>query len=133
MTDLLDLTPQSDIIVVTIKHPVSAEPLKNSDGSEMTITVYAPYSKEYKRVAYDIANKRLKAAQEKGKKDFSLEDYEEASLESLARTTKEWNITYGGEIPEYSVKKAKEVYDKVFWIKAQVDEALEGSLSFMKT
>ena len=133
MTDLLDLTPQSDIIVVTIKHPVSAEVLKNSDGSDMTITVYAPYSKEYKRVSYDIANKRLKAAQEKGKKDFSLEDYEEASLESLARTTKEWNITYGGEIPEYSVEKAKQVYDKVFWIKSQVDEALEGSLSFMKT
>jgi len=133
MTDLLDLAPKTDEIVVTIKHPVSKEPLKNEDGSEMSITIYAPYSKEYKKVAYEIANKRLKNAQSKGKKDFSMEDFEEASLESLAKTTKEWNITYGGEQPKLSVDKAKEVYDKVFWIKAQIDEALENSLSFMTT
>jgi hypothetical protein len=133
MTDLLDLAPKTDTIVVTIKHPVSKDVLKNSDGSDMTITVFAPYSKEYKRVAYEIANKRLKTAQEKGTKEFSVEDFEQASLDSMAMTTKEWNITYGGELPELTVGKAKEVYDKVFWIKSQVDEAMESSLSFMTT
>lgn len=132
MTDLLDLTPKSDTIVVTIKHPVSQEPLKNDNGSEMTITIYAPYSKEYKRVVHDIAQKRLKKAQKEGRQEFSLEDIEEASLDSLSMTTKEWNITYGGEQPELTVDKAKEVYDKVFWIKSQIETAVEQSLDFMK-
>ena len=62
----------------------------------------------------------------------TAEEIEEATLETLAKTTKEWNITYGGEVPKLSVAKAKEIYDSVFWIKAQIEEAIESSLDFMK-
>ncbi len=132
MTDLLDLTPKTDIIVVTIKHPATNEPLKNDDGSEMTVSVYATYSKQYKKVVHEIANKRLKAAQGKNNKEFTLEELEAATLETIAKTTVEWNITYGGEKPKLTEGKAKEVYDKVFWIKSQIEGAIEGSLDFMK-
>ena len=37
--DLMDLTPKSDEIVVTLKHPATDEPLKNPDNSDMTITI----------------------------------------------------------------------------------------------
>lgn len=130
--DLLDLTPKTDIIVVTIKHPATDEPLKNEDGSDMTISVYATYSKQYKKVVHEIANKRLKTAQSKGSKDFTLEELEEATLDSMAKTTVEWNITYGGEKPKLTEAKAREVYDKVFWIKSQIEGAIESSLDFMK-
>lgn len=130
--DLMDLTPKTDLIVVTIKHPLTEEPLKNEDGSEMTITVYAPYSKEYKSVVHGIANKRLKAAQGKKSTEYTMEELEAATLESLAKTTKEWNITYDGGKPKLTEAKAKEVYDKVFWIKAQIEGAVETSLDFMK-
>ena len=130
--DLMDLTPKTDLVVVTIKHPSTDEPLKNEDGSEMTITVYAPYSKEYKAVVHGIANKRLKAAQNKKPTDYTMEELEAATLESLAKTTKEWNITYDGAKPKLTEAKAKEVYDKVFWIKAQIEGAVETSLDFMK-
>lgn len=130
--DLMDLTPKTDLIVVTIKHPLTEEPLKNEDGSEMTITVYAPYSKEYKSVVHGIANKRLKAAQGKKSTEYTMEELEAATLESLVKTTKEWNITYGGGKPKLTEAKAKEVYDKVFWIKAQIEGAVETSLDFMK-
>lgn len=130
--DLMDLTPTTDIIVVTIKNPSTDEPLKNDDGSDMTITVYAPYSKEYKAVVHAIANRRIKAAQGKKSVEYTVEDIESASLEGLAKTTKEWNITYGGEVPKLTEAKAKEVYDKVFWIKAQVEQGVEDSLGFMK-
>ena len=130
--DLLDLTPKTDIIVVTIKHPSTDEPLKNEDGSEMTISVYAPYSKQYKKVVHEIADKRLKTAQSKGSKDFTMEDLENATLESMAKTTVEWNITYDGGNPKLTEAKAKEVYDKVFWIKSQIEGAIESSLDFMK-
>lgn len=130
--DLKDLTPKSDEIVVVIKHPATGEPLKNDDKSEMTITIYAPHSKEYKKVLHEQTNKRLKKMQSKGNKDITAEDIEEATLEALAKTTKEWNITYGGEAPKLTVTKAKEVYEDVFWIRSQIEEAVEDSLDFMK-
>lgn len=130
--DLLDLTPKTDEIVVAIKHPIKGEVLKNDDGSDMTITLYAPYSKEYKKVLHEMTNKRLKKMQSKGKNEITAEEIEEATLETLAKTTKEWNITFGGEVPKLSVAKAKEIYDTVFWIKAQIEEATEASLDFMK-
>jgi len=130
--DLMDLTPKTDLIVVTIKHPLTDEPLKNEDGSEMTITVYAPYSKEYKAVVHGIANKRLKAAQNKKPTDYTMEELEAATLERLVKTTKEWNITYDGAKPKLTEAKAKEVYDKVFWIKGQIEGAVDTSLDFMK-
>lgn len=130
--DLLDLTPKSDEIVVTIKHPATGEVLKNEDKSDMTITIYAPHSKEYKKVIHEMTNKRLKKMQAKGKNEITAEELEEATLETLSKTTKEWNITYGGEVPKLSVAKAKEIYDSVFWIKAQIEEAIESSLDFMR-
>ena len=130
--DLLDLTPKSDEIVVTIKHPATGEVLKNEDKSDMTITIHAPHSKEYKKVIHEVTNKRLKKMQQKGKNEITAEEIEEATLETLSKTTKEWNITYGGEVPKLTVAKAKEIYDSVFWIKAQIEEATESSLDFMK-
>jgi hypothetical protein len=130
--DLKDLTPKSDEIVVVIKHPATGEPLKNDDKSEMTITIYAPHSKEYKKVLHEQTNKRLKKMQSKGNKDITAEEIEEATLEALAKTTKEWNITYGGEAPKLTAPKAKEVYEDVFWIRSQIEEAVEDSLDFMR-
>ena len=130
--DLKDLTPKSDDIVVEIKHPANGETLNNDDKSPMTITVFAPHSKEYKKVLHEQTNKRLKQMQSKNTQDITAEDLEEASLEALAKTTKEWNITYGGEQPKLTVAKAKQIYDEVFWIKAQIEEAAANSLDFMK-
>lgn len=130
--DLKDLTPKSDEIVVVIKHPAKGEPLKNDDKSEMTITIYAPHSKEYRKVLHEQTNKRLKKMQSKGNKDITAEEIEESTLEALAKTTKEWNITYGGEVPKLTIQKAKEVYEDVFWIRSQIEEAIEDSLDFMK-
>jgi lysozyme family protein len=79
-----------------------------------------------------MTNKRLKKMQQKGKNEITAEEIEEATLETLSKTTKEWNITYGGEVPKLTVAKAKEIYDSVFWIKAQIEEAIESSLDFMK-
>ena len=66
------------------------------------------------------------------KQDFTAQDIEEATLALLSKITESWNITYGGENPKLSVAKAKELYDEVFWIKAQVEEALADSLDFTK-
>lgn len=130
--DLKDLTPSSDTVEVTVVHPTTYEPLTNEDGSEMTITMYAPHSKEYKAAVHEQTNKRLKQAQSKKKMDITAEDLDNATLELLAKTTKDWKITYGGKKPKFSVAVAKEVYAEVFWIRDQIEEAVNDSLDFTK-
>lgn len=130
--DLKDLTPKSDDIVVNIVHPISKEPLVNDDGSPMTITIYAQHSKEYKKVQRELINKRLKEAQAAGNTDIDYEQLEAAALELMAKTTKAWDITFDGKKPKLTEAKARQIYDEVFWIKNQIEEAVADSLDFMK-
>lgn len=130
--DLANLKPTSDTVEVFIKHPTTFDQLSNDDGSEMTITVYAPHSKEYKQVAHAKMDQRLKQAQNKKKVEITAADLEKAGIELLAEVTKDWDITFGGEKPEFSVAKAKEVYEDVFWIRDQIEEAVAESLDFTK-
>lgn len=130
--DLKDLTPKSDDIVVNIVHPISKEPLVNDDSTPMTITVYAQHSKEYKKVQRELINKRLKEAQAAGNTDIDYEQLEAAALELMAKTTKAWDITFDGKKPKLTEAKARQIYDEVFWIKAQIEEAVADSLDFMK-
>ena len=130
--DLKDFAPKSDEIVVDIKHPINKEPLMNDDGTPMTIVIYAQHSKEYKKVQRELINKRLKAAQDSGSKEIDYEQLEEAALELMVKTTKSWDITYEGKKPKLTEAKARQIYDEVFWIKAQIEEAAATSLDFMK-
>ena len=132
MADLRDFTPKSDEIVVEIKHPINKEPLMNDDGTPMTIVIYAQHSKVYKKVQRELINKRLKEAQESGSKEIDYEQLEEAALELMVKSTKSWNITYEGKKPKLTEAKARQIYDEVFWIKAQIEEAAAASLDFMK-
>ena len=130
--DLKDLTPNLDDVVVEIKHPTTGDVLKNDDGTDMTITILAPHSKEYKKAQHEQISKRLKKAQKSKSQDVDYSDIEEATLEVLSKTTKSWDITYGGEKPKLTPAKAKDLYEEVFWIRNQIEEVVTDSLDFMK-
>jgi hypothetical protein len=51
-------------------------------------------------------------------------------LRFFCKSTSSWNITYGGKKPKFSVAVAKEVYQEVFWIRDQIEEAVANSLDF---
>ena len=130
--DLINLKPTSETVEVTLLHPNTGEPLKNDDDTDMTITVYASHSKEHKAAMHEQTNKRLKAMQSGKKQEITAQDMEEAGLTLLSKITADWNITYGGAKPKLTVAKAKDIYDEVFWIKDQIEEALADSLDFTK-
>ena len=130
--DLMNLKPTSDTVEVKLVHPNTGDQLKNDDKTDMTITVYASHSKEYKSAMHEQTNKRLKAMQGNKRLDFKSEEIEGATLTLLSRVTASWDITYGGEKPKLTVARAKEVYGEVFWIKDQIEEALADSLDFTK-
>lgn len=131
--DLMNLTPTSDTVEVNLLHPNTGEAILNEDKTPMTITLYASHSKEHKAAMHKQTNKRLKLMQGKKSAEFTSEDIEEATLVLLSQITKEWNITYGKEVPTLTATKAKEVYQNVFWIKEQLEEALTESLDFTKS
>jgi hypothetical protein len=128
--DLKDLTPSSDTIEIILKHPNTEEDLKNDDKTPMVITMYAPHSKTYKAAMHEQTNKQLKKSKGGKRVDVTAEELETSSLDVLVKATKEWNITYKGEVPPLT--KAKEVYQEVFWIKDQIEEALSDFLDFTK-
>tara|TARA_R110002020_G_scaffold118687_1_gene271134 strand:+ start:149 stop:541 length:393 start_codon:yes stop_codon:yes gene_type:complete len=128
--DLLDLTPTNDTVDIILKHPNTDENLKNDDKTPMVITMYAPHSKQYKAAMHEQTNKQLKKSKGGKKIDVTAEELEDSSLDVLVKATKEWNITYKGKVPPLT--KAKEVYQEVFWIKNQIEEALSDFLDFTK-
>tara|TARA_R110000851_G_C12756338_1_gene532605 strand:- start:159 stop:557 length:399 start_codon:yes stop_codon:yes gene_type:complete len=130
--DLMNLKPTSETVEVKLVHPNTGDNLKNDDKTDMTITVYASHAKEHKAAMHEQTNKRLKTMQSGKKATFKSEEIEESTLALLSKITASWDITYNGEKPKLSVAKAKELYEEVFWIKDQIEEAMADSLDFTK-
>ena len=132
MADLFNLIPTDDTIVITVKHPVTEEPLVKDDGKEMTITVYAPHSAQYKSAIHEQTNKRIQKASKGKKITFTAEEIDNSTLELLAKTTKDWNIQLNGKSPKFSAGEAVDLYGKLPWLKQQVLEAQEDYSAFLK-
>jgi hypothetical protein len=130
--DLQSLIPTDDTIVVELKHPVTEDLLLKDDGKPMTITVYAPHSTIYKSAIHEQTNKRIQKAAKGKKITLTAEDIENATLELLAKTTKDWSIQLNGKSPKYSVGEAMELYAKLPWLKQQVLDAQEDFSAFLK-
>ena len=133
MADLFALIPTDDTIFVVVKHPITDEPLVKDDGKEMTITVYAPHSAQYKSTIHEQTNKRIQKASKGKKVTFTAEELDSATLELLAKTTKDWNIQLSGKSPKFTVAEAMDLYSKLPWLKQQVLEAQEDYSAFLKT
>lgn len=132
MADLFNMIPTDDTIVITVKHPLTEEPLLKDDGKEMTITVYAPHSAQYKSAIHEQTNKRIQKASKGKKITFTAEDIDNSTLELLAKTTKDWNIQLNGKSPKFSSGEAVDLYGKLPWLKQQVLEAQEDYSAFLK-
>ena len=130
--DLKDLTPKSDTYVVELKHPTTGQILNNPDDTPMTITLYAPHTKEYKAVVHAQANERLAKMSDISNIQLLSEDIEAAAINTMVKTTKEWNITFDGKKPDCTEENRLNIYTEVFWIKDQIDDAASKSLDFMK-
>ena len=128
--DLKDLTPNLEDIVVTLKHPTTDEVLKNEDGTAMTITLLSGYSKKYKKLQHEQISKRLTKAQNSKSQEIDYSEIEEATVEVLSKATKSWNLTFGGTNPKLTAARAISMYEDVFWIRNQLEEALSDDLSF---
>ena len=125
--DLSDFLPKSETVDVVLRNPSTKEPLTFDDGKEFYITVYLPHTRESKESQQKSVDKWQKRF---NKVKPTLFDLEENAVEHLARITSGWEIMYKGKKPKLS--EATTVYTEVFWIKDQLQEALEEATDFMK-
>lgn len=130
--DLMNIGKTKETTDVTLYNPVNSEVLTNEDGSEMTITVHGPYSKKYKSIAHAQQNRRLQKAQRTGGKlNLSAEEIEASALDLLIKCVDGWNITLGGEQPDCTEAKVREVFEALPWVREQVDAALGDAQAFL--
>ena len=129
--DLSNFIPTSDTLTVIIKNPVTDEALMKDDGTEMSVTLYAPHSKEYKAAVHAEANKRIQKIAKTKKNTFSSEEIEASSVELLARTTKDWDIQMNKKSLKFTVDVAIDLYQKLPWLKQQLLEAQEDYTAFL--
>ena len=128
--DLTDFKPKSDSVTVTLKHPNTGEPLSYDDGKEFNITLHASHTKEFKESQQKNIDIWLNNSQKKNKKNPTLMEIEQATSEHYARITTSWDLLYNKAKPKLSVEKAKEIYMEYFWIRDQIQEALDDSVDF---
>lgn len=130
--DLMNIGTTKETTDVVLYNPINSEILKNEDGSEMTITVHGPYSKKYKAISHAQQNRRLQKAQRTGGKlNLSAEEIEAAALDLLVKCVDDWNITLGGEQPNCTEAKVREVFETLPWVREQVDAALGDTQAFL--
>lgn len=130
--DLMNIGKIKETTDVTLYNPITSEILLNEDGSDMTITVHGPYSKKYKSIAHAQQNRRLQKAQRTGGKlNLSAEEIEAAALDLLIKCVDGWNITLGGEQPDCTEAKVREVFTDLPWVREQVDAALGDAQAFL--
>ena len=98
----------------------------------MTITVHGPYSKKYKTISHAQQNRRLMKAQRTGGKlNLTAEEIEASALDLLVKCVSGWNITLGGEQPDCTEAKVREVFEALPWVREQVDAALGDAQAFL--
>ena len=117
MTDLLKLIPDDKPIVVELKHPETAEPL------DATITVCSQYSDQFKDIMYQMVDNL-----NEGKK--STKESVEETIDMWVNRTISWDMELGGKRPKFTKAKAKDIYSKLPWLVAQLNDAVEEQEAF---
>jgi hypothetical protein len=77
-------------------------------------------------------NRRLQKAQRTGGKlNLSAEEIEASALDLLIKCVEGWAITLGGERPDCTEAKVREVFEALPWVREQVDAALGDAQAFL--
>lgn len=130
--DIKNLIPSVDTVEVELRNPMNEEPLKNDDGSVMTITMWLPHSKTYKEVRHSQTDRRIKQSRKKNAATITAEDIDNETVELLVKTTASWNITYDSKKVKFSEEKADEIYKLASWIPEQLFEGVAEAEVFTK-
>ena len=125
-----------DTTDVELYHPKTGQPLFNTDGSKMTVTVHGPYSAKYKAISHAQQNRRLAKAQRTGGKlNLTAEELEASQMDLLIKCTSGWAVTLedsedAPQVP-FSEAAVRELYEQHPWVRTQVEAVLGDERAFL--
>jgi hypothetical protein len=128
-----DIGAVKDTTDVTIYHPVYGDPMLNADKSEMTVTIYGPYSDKYKTAERAQQNRRFQRAQRAGRgMNLTAEQLEAETFNLLLTCIEKWNITLDTKPEPFSPERAREVLTEHPWIREQLSAAFSDTAAFLE-
>ena len=127
----LDITKAANEgAVMEVLHPTEGTVLKDETGKPITITLIGQDSEKVKKRQRVEMNKRLKSGR---RQTMTAEELEEQGLHLLAFCTLAWSgIKLDGQDLECSADKAVTVYQRLPWLKEQVDAFVGDRANFLK-
>jgi hypothetical protein len=134
MADLANLSTEEycpdEIFDVELDGPDGAQ-LFNDDGTPMTIGVIGADSDEGVRLRNINSNKRLAQGT---RMKLTAEGLDSEGASYLARLSKRWNITMGGEKPDFSYEAALTLYrnKRLPFIREKIDQAIGERSNFLR-
>jgi len=135
MFDIYDFET-TDTADMPVRNPKTGKQMMLPGGKDpVTITLAGRDSEIYRRVSRDLVNKRVEAARAAGAADVqqSDEDLENEALDLLSALTVNWNgITANKEPYPFSNENARKLYERLPWLREEVDRFVGNRANFMK-
>lgn len=127
----LDITKAANEgAVMEVRHPAAGTVLKDDAGEPITITLIGSDSEKVKRRQRVELNKRLKSGRRQA---MTAEELDEQGLDLLAFCTVSWTgIMLDGQVLECNHGNAVAVYQRLPWLKEQVDTFVGDRANFLK-
>lgn len=121
--------------VMTVTDPRTGDPLIDTDGTSVTITLSGVDGQKYRDFQRKLQNRRLKQIGRgpKPKLEFDAGEMEKEGLELLANCTMGWSgIEWKGQVLPFSVENAILIYSELPWLKDQVDVFIGDRQNFFQ-
>ena len=115
---------------LVVRHPTEGYPLKDADGRLLTIRVVGRDSERSRRAEQAVQDRRVRM--NKGRGFLSSAEMDDDLIEVLAACTLGWEpFTLHGEVYEYSRENARKLYERVIFIREQVEAFRSDRANFL--
>lgn len=133
--DLSNLEKTSDTVTVELVNPHDFTPITLADGvTPMTVEAYGKFSEQYKRIQTKQQDARLKRAQRSGgRAPVSASELAAERLNLVVSCVKSWNIVVDGATPDCTPANVQSIFERMPWLRDQVEEAMEETQRFLKS
>jgi hypothetical protein len=125
----LDTSLANEGVDLHLTHPVTGEPLLDTDGKPVTIRLLGMDSSRYRRHNRALLNRRL----ENPAKKPTADQIDEDNLAMFVALTVGWSgIGLDGVDLEFSEANAQKVYTRLPWVREQADAFIGDRKNFLR-
>jgi hypothetical protein len=125
---LRNLVTENDTYVHPVLDPTTFKPLRNADGSPMTVTLFSPESREFRKRLKERAARKLEAGD---LPPATPQEEDRDSAEFVALAIKEWHLTLDTEIEPFSYDAAVDILTNQNWLRSDWMNALGARKNFL--